>query len=104
LEIYRQRVHSAWNILHWPSFEKDLEQKPSKPPRIANSISALETATCFMAVCALTDDEAQQMGIRDRKEMMEQYRVATQNALSKANLIKSPDLMVLQAFLAYLVR
>jgi hypothetical protein len=83
---------------------KDLEEKLSKPPRIANAISALETAICFMAVCALTDDEAQQMGIGDRKYAMEQYRVGTQNALSKANLIRSPDLMVLQAFMAYLVR
>jgi hypothetical protein len=57
-----------------------------------------------MAVCAITDDEAQQMGIRDRKYTMEQYRIATQNSLSKANLVRSPDLMVLQAFMAYLVR
>jgi hypothetical protein len=95
MEIYRQRVHSAYNILHWPPILKQIEEAYSKPQSVAKSILALESSICFMAVFTFTDGESVQMGFWDNTDAKEQYLVATQDALSKFNLILSPSLITL---------
>lgn len=102
-DVYHQRVHPAWNILHWPTFLRDSSTCYDLPPRDRRSIIALETAICFMAVCTLTEGELLQMGLGQQDDVRTQYRLATQQSLSMAHFMQKPEVQTLQAFMVYLV-
>jgi hypothetical protein len=68
------------------------------------SARALEFAIYFMALCSITDQESQHFGLGSRPELLQQYRSATETLISEANLLRSPNVAVLRAFVIYLVR
>jgi hypothetical protein len=83
----------------------DIEHFQSKEPnryKLA-SVGALELAIYFMSLCSITNEEARNLGLGDRSSLIEQYRNATETAISEAELLQHPDLIVLQAFVIYLV-
>jgi hypothetical protein len=105
LYLYRQRVDCLYKILHWPTVLGDISpsrseaQERSKP----TPIRALEHSIYFMSLCSLTDDEACSLGLGDRAALVEQYRDATERALSEAGLLLQPNVVLLQAYVIYLV-
>lgn len=105
LDLYKQRVDCLYKILHWPTTLRDIESSHSGPENVtqSTSIQALEFAIYFMALCSITDDEAAQLDLNSRPALIQKYRVATEFSISEANLIRAPDLTVLQAFVIYLV-
>jgi hypothetical protein len=67
------------------------------------AMQALEFAIYFMAICSITDDEADTMMLGDRGLLIQQYRHATEILISRADLFRNKDLAVLQAFVIYIV-
>jgi hypothetical protein len=106
LRIYHTRVDSVYKILHWPTALSMVEESHQS---IAGtlpilSVQVLETAICYMALCSITNDEAGEMDLGDRPEMLQAYRCVIEELLARSSLLHSPDLIVLQAFVIYLVR
>jgi hypothetical protein len=64
----------------------------------------LEYATYFMALCTITDEEADKIGLGVRLEICRQYQTTVEDLLVESDLLQHPDLIILQAFVIYLVR
>lgn len=106
LHLYRSRVDSVYKILHWPTVLSILEANYAGSGKISPSLSvqALEYAIYFMALCSITDSEAEEMGIGIRPDMLILYRSAVEDLLAGSSLLHNPDLTILQTFVVYLVR
>jgi hypothetical protein len=106
LRIYHARVDSVYKILHWPTVLSMVEESHQSIVGIHPilSVQVLETAIYFMALCSITNDEAEEMDLGDRSEMLQTYRCVIEGLLARSSLLHSPDLIVLQAFVIYLVR
>jgi hypothetical protein len=102
LEIYRYRVESVYKVFHWPTVLQIFEQssRTTQPPV---AVRALQLSIIFLAFCTITDAEAIALDLGDRKEMLQLYRSAAEDTLSRSQLLLSPDLITLQAFVVYLV-
>ncbi|KIW11761.1 hypothetical protein PV08_09033 [Exophiala spinifera] len=105
LYLYRQSVDCLYKILHWPRvlaqiarLQRDARDAYKPPP-----IGALELSIYFTSLCSITNEEARNLGLGDRVVLIEQYRKATEKALSEAGLLEQPNVTVLQAFVIYLV-
>jgi hypothetical protein len=105
LYLYRQRVDCLYKILHWPTVLADIArlQSEAQDRDKPTPIRALELSIYFTSLCSITNDEARNLGLGDRTDLIEQYRDATENALSEAGLLQQPNVTVLQAFVIYLV-
>jgi hypothetical protein len=104
--LYRQRVDCLYKILHWPTVLAHItrSQVEVKDGYKQTPIAALELSIFFTSLCSITNEEAKNLGLGDRIALIEQYRGATEKALSEAGLLQLPNLTVLQAFVIYLVR
>lgn len=95
LNVYHERVHALFNVLHWPStlalFNVSNEKEDVKP-------RALKSAILFTSVCSLLDHE-----LEGRRAILNRYRQRAEEAFIDAGLLTTTSYMVLQAFVIYLV-
>ncbi|KAH9224996.1 hypothetical protein DL95DRAFT_351088 [Leptodontidium sp. 2 PMI_412] len=106
LSIYKDRVDCIIKVLHWPSVLAAIDKKDTGNLQVGLEsvrIQALESAICYTAVCAMTDNETEASLGWKRGPLREQLRVCAEVSISKAKLLEQPDLIVLQAFLIYLL-
>ncbi|XMA08950.1 hypothetical protein WAI453_001741 [Rhynchosporium graminicola] len=104
LSAYQSRVDCIVKFLHWPSVLtaiviKDAGQSGNESSRA----QALESAICYTAVCIMTDEEAETSLGCKKALLRDQLRMSVEMSFSNAKLLEQPDLMVLQAFLIYLL-
>ena len=105
LDIYIYRVDSVLKVVHAPSLRSLLlskEQDLAEPLR-CSSRGALKFAICFTATCTLNELESRNIFMEDKGKTMNRFRLATEVMLSRANLLTTSDITVLQAFVIYLV-
>jgi len=105
LRIYQDRVDKLVKVLHWGTVQDAIERSHAagKSEVQSPAMQALAYAIYFISICSITDDEADTMMLGDRGSLIQQYRHATEILISKADLYRNPDLVVLQAFVIYLV-
>jgi hypothetical protein len=106
LYLYCQRVDCLYKILHWPTALPDIARLQSEAHDIykPTPIKALEMSIYFTSLCSITNEEARNLGLGDRAGLIKQYREATEKAISEGGLLQRPNVIVLQAFVIYLVR
>jgi hypothetical protein len=105
LRIYRTRVDSVYKILHWPTVLLMVEASHASLSQNSPvlSVKILENSIHFMALCSITDVEAEEIGFGDRLDMLKLYRSVMEGLFAESSLLQNPDLIVLQAFVIYLV-
>ena len=67
------------------------------------SYEALKFAVCFTAACTLSEAECRAIFMEEKDKVINKLRLATEVVLSRANLLTTSDVTVLQAFVIYLV-
>lgn len=95
LDIYYERVHTLFRVLHWPSTRALLQ---GAEDLVDVNIRALKSAIYFASVCSLLDHE-----LDGRPAILSQYRQRAEEAFIDAGLLTTNSFMVLQAFVIYLV-
>ncbi|KAK7734976.1 hypothetical protein SLS53_007753 [Cytospora paraplurivora] len=90
--------------LRWFPFYKDgqLVEAAANPARISKPLEALMFSIYFIAVTSMTDEEVQDTFKEDRNRLLSRYHHGTQQALINAGFMRSPELVVLQAYVIYL--
>ena len=95
LIIYKQRVDTIFKPLHWPSALRAVRSQQLIP---STNTKALESAIYFTATCSLLDHELDNKAI-----IVEACQWKAERALIEAGLLTNTSMMVLQAFVIYLV-
>ncbi|CAD6568028.1 MAG: hypothetical protein ASARMPRED_001388 [Alectoria sarmentosa] len=104
LDAYIYRVDSILKVTHLPSLRSLLlsEEPEWADPLDCPSREALRFAMCFTAVCTLTEAESRKMFMETKDKTINRFRLATEVMLSRAKLLTTSDITVLQAFVIYL--
>lgn len=103
---YWQAVHVIARTVHRPTFERQYERfwrdvGTGIEPR--NSFQAVVFAALLSSVISLSGDRiAADFGV-DKQGLVDNFREATEAALSRANLLRTTKLETIQAFVMYLV-
>jgi hypothetical protein len=103
---YWQAVHVVARAVHRPSFERQYEKfwkniAAGIDPR--NSFQAVVFAALLSSVVSMSSDRVTaEFGV-DKQSLVDNFREATEAALSRANLLRTTKLETLQAFVMYLV-
>lgn len=102
-QVYLDNVNPLLKITHTPTLQGQLIEAAANPSKMPKPLEALLFSIYFMAMVSLTDEEVQETFKEDRSRLMSKYHRGTQQALINAGFMRSSDLVVLQAFLMYLV-
>ena len=105
LDIYMYRVDSILKIGHMPALRNLLlsEERECSDPFDCPSHEALKFSVCFTAICTLSEVEVRKMFMEKKDSIVNRFRLAAEVMLSRAGLLTTSDLTVLQAFVIYLV-
>jgi hypothetical protein len=105
LGFYRSRVDTVYKILHWPTTLLSIQARymSSNDASFSLPSQALETAIYFTATCSLTNEEAKGNDLGDRLQLLDAFRSFVEHLFARSDLLRSPDLVLLQAVVIYLV-
>lgn len=98
LLTFQSRFDAVFKVLHWPT-ALSLIERVSSSPQASSAIRSLEAAIMFGAASTLQPWE-----LEDRDLVLQQTRRDVERSFEDTGLLTTTSIVVLQAFLIYLVR
>ena len=110
-----QRIHDLWsryllNVHPMAKLFFDWEKRPvlqkaaENPQALSNAEQAFSFAVYFITILSLSDEDCEIVtGDPRRPQLLDDFQSSAETALLAARFIATSDLLVLQAFLLYLV-
>lgn len=102
-ETFKENVDPVVKILHVPCAKNIIMKAAVSAQSLSKANEAIFYSICFAAIVSMTDDQAKQLLGEEKHLLMRKYRFAVEQALSRASFLNSSNLMVLQAFVMFLI-
>ena len=101
--IFEENVDPVVRILHRPTTRGIIMKASSNTDTLSKSEEALLFSIYYGAVCSLTPVQCEKQLGEDKEQLSNRFRFAVEQALARANFLNSSSLMVLQAFVMFLI-
>ncbi|KAI9773132.1 MAG: hypothetical protein M1840_008253 [Geoglossum simile] len=101
--IYTRNIDPVLKIVHKPTFERSLVKVKNNLDGLSRGMEAMMFAMYFAAVESLEAEECRLMFHMDKGSLHNKYRFAIEQALARAGFLDTRELIVLQAFVVFLV-
>lgn len=105
IKIFRRNVDYILSFVHLPSFEKLLTAKepylgeaPDSP-----STQVLVASAFYACICSISNSHCLSAFNKKQEDLRNEWQQATFQCLAKAELLRRPNLVTLQALLLYIV-
>ncbi|GAP85338.1 putative fungal specific transcription factor domain-containing protein [Rosellinia necatrix] len=102
-QIYMENIDPIIKLLHVPAMTKIIKELRSDMSTITPGVEALMFAIYFAAITSMEADEVMTNFGAEKPQLIARYRFATEQALAKANCVTTSELIVLQAFVLFLI-
>ncbi|KAI0468508.1 fungal-specific transcription factor domain-containing protein [Xylaria cf. heliscus] len=102
-QVYMENVDPIVKLLHVPTMTKIIKDLRSDMSTITPGVEALMFAIYFAAITSMDEDEVVTNFASDKRQLLARYRFATEQALAKSNCVTTAELVVLQAFVLFLI-
>ncbi|KAH0543582.1 hypothetical protein FGG08_002143 [Glutinoglossum americanum] len=102
-QIYSSNVDPVLKIVHKPTFEKNLLKAKYNLDGLSKGMEALMFAMYFAAVTSLNPEECRSTLQVEKSVLHNTYRFAVEQALARAGFLDTRELIILQAFVIFLV-
>lgn len=103
-DIFQNNVNALSKIIHAPTFQTKLETSLANPTASSRSFDALIFAVCLSAINTVTNEECENLFLNSKDNVMDQFQHKTSRALVAADILRTDDMEVCQAFTLFLVR
>lgn len=101
--VYKERIDPLVKVLHIPSIEPTVLAAASHLANLNRSFEALMFAMYYGAATSLSAEECLAKLGEERSVLLSRYRFAIEQALARANFLTTEELVVLQAFVVFLI-
>lgn len=101
--LYTENIDPIVKLVHVPSFEPILQRGAANPSSLPKATEALLFAIYHFAVVSISDEQCQKMFNQPREDMMNRLHATARQALVNAHFMRTTELMVLQAYLLFLL-
>lgn len=102
-ETFKENVDPVVKIIHVPSAKNIIMKAAVSSQNLSKANEAVFYSICFAAIVSMQEEQAKQLLGEDKHILMQKYRFAVEQALSRASFLNSSSLMVLQAFVMFLI-
>ncbi|KAK8177999.1 fungal-specific transcription factor domain-containing protein [Phyllosticta citrichinensis] len=101
-QAYLDNVNPLVKLLHTPTVQRQVLKAVSNLEAIDAETELLMFSIYLMAVVSMPSEECQALG-ESKQQLLTKFRYATKVALYRAGFLRSSDLVVLQAFILFLL-
>jgi hypothetical protein len=101
--VYKENVDCLVKVLHIPTIEPVLFDAFAHLDKIGKGFEALLFAIYYGAVTSTTAEDCLERWCEDRQTLLNRYRFGLEQAMARANFLYCDEVVVLQAFLIYLI-
>lgn len=102
-QTFLDNVNPLVKILHAPTVQQIILQASANLEKISKGNEALMFAIYAFAVTSLTNAQCESIFNETKPSLLARYQQGVQQALLRAEFLKSSELVVLQAFVLFLV-
>jgi hypothetical protein len=102
-QTFLERVNPLTKVIHVPSLQPKLVEATTDPASIPKNVEALLFSIYVMAVVSLNERECRQQLGCSKDEAYQRFSAGCRMALMRIGIMKTYDLVVLQALVLYLV-
>jgi Fungal specific transcription factor domain len=102
-QVFLENVNPMTKIVHYPSLQRQLVKASADLENIPKGLECLMFAIYTIAVGSLDDSECEALLGEARKTLLSRYRHGARRALARARFLGTADLVVLQAFVLYVL-
>ncbi|KAJ2993999.1 hypothetical protein NUW58_g1674 [Xylaria curta] len=102
-QVYMENVDPIVKLLHVPAMTKIVKELRGDMSIVTPGVEALMFAIYFAAITSMEADEVMTNFGAEKRQLIARYRFATEQALAKANCVTTQELVVLQAFVLFLI-
>nr|POF17844.1 bikaverin cluster transcription factor bik5 [Quercus suber] len=102
LQIFKDNVVPVTKILHMPTVESMFWATVAAPESMSKDTEALLFAIYYCAVVSMTSSQCQDIFGVSREDLLQTHRFAVKNALARASLLKTENIVVLQAAVLFI--
>lgn len=102
-EAYKDSVEPLIKILHVPTFEVTFQDALERPEKVSKGLESLLFAIYYGAVTSTTAEDCLKNWGEDRSSLLNRYRFALEQALARANFLYCDEIVILHAFLIFLI-
>ncbi|KAI3336881.1 hypothetical protein HD806DRAFT_517885 [Xylariaceae sp. AK1471] len=100
-QIFVENVDPFIKVLHVPTVTKAIRESKGKFNSMSRGMEALMFAISLAAVTSLRENEVEENFGDDRQALLARLRLGTEQALSRAGVLNTTDLNIVQAFIIY---
>lgn len=102
-QVYITNVNPLLKITHIPTVQACIIEASSNLEDVPKNVEALMFAIYIMAVNTLDDNDCQKLFAEPKRDLLARFHKAGQQALINAGFMRTTDMMVLQAYILFLV-
>jgi hypothetical protein len=102
-QTYLDNVNPLVKLFHAPTVQQLISEASGNLDDVPRNVEALLFAIYCISVGSLPEDECMSILEQNKSTALRRFRFGAQCALTNANLLRSSDLMVLQAFVLFTV-
>jgi hypothetical protein len=102
-EIYKENVDPVVKILHRPSMRRWLLDVSGSLDNLNKSVEAMLFSIYYAAVTSMNPAQCLSLLGEERDASLAKYRFAVEQSLARAGFLNSASLMLLQAFVLFLI-
>ncbi|KAJ5301511.1 hypothetical protein PENANT_c002G10541 [Penicillium antarcticum] len=100
--IYERNVAPLVSILHKPTIHRLVRKAATNAEFLDSTDEALVFAVYFAAIASMKPEDCLEKWKTDHDTLVQHYRFATEQALARADFLKTRSLVVLQALMVFL--
>ncbi|TFB06975.1 Bikaverin cluster transcription factor bik5 [Trichoderma ghanense] len=101
--LFKENCDRLIKVLHLPTTEPIIFEALKQPNCIPRGLEALIFSIYFAAVESLTESECCETFGNHKGDLIDRYKFATEQALARAQFLETDELIVLQAFVIFLM-
>ena len=102
-EVYKENVESLVKVLHIPTHEPVILDAFAHLDKVDRGLETLLFAIYYGAATSTTPEDCLARWGEDRSILLNRYRFGLEQALARANFLYCDEVIILQAFLVFLV-
>lgn len=102
-QAFVDNVNPIIKLFHVPTTQKAILEATADLGRVSKAMEALLFGIYLIAVLSMEDAECQSTLHQSKAAALDRFRIGAQEALRAAGILRTSDMMVLQAFVLFLV-
>lgn len=102
-EVYKENVDPLLRVFHRPTIKQFIFSASNSPETVSKTTEATLFAIYYAAINSLTQKQCLALLGEDKDRSMRKYRFAVEQSLARANFLQSSSIMLLQAFVLFLL-